>query len=299
MELSLLDTSLIALDRLSLAIIIGASAALIWLLNNHNARTLVQPKLRFLLDGAFITLFITTALVLLMRTAIMADVPLLEAFPFVEKVIEKSHFGSLWTGRSIALVIMIVLWLFIRKKTPALGGMLLIAASAVIAFYISAASHAGDEGLFTLDNLINSIHIVGGCLWGGAVIAYLVIITSLRRQGDTMHAIICSSADRLSSLATVALALVVSTGLLNAWHRLETIEELWQTDYGITLIIKLGFVAMMMAIGASNRFIIIPAMTGKPAASQRFQRVLSLDAVLFITIICIAAALGIQGPGEH
>jgi len=299
MELSLLDTSLIALDRLSLAIIIGASAALIWLLNDHNARTLVQPKLRILLDGAFITLFITTALVLLMRTAIMADVPLQEALPFVQKVIEKSHFGSLWTGRALALIAMIVIWFFIRKKTPALGCVLLLSGSAIIAFYISAASHAGDEGLFTLDNLVNSTHIIGGCLWGGSVIAYLVIITSLRQQGDAMHQTICSSADRLSSLATIALALVISTGLLNAWHRLETIEELWQTDYGITLIIKLVFVAMMMTIGASNRFIIIPAMSGKPAASKRFQRVLSLDALLFITIICIAAAIGIQGPGEH
>jgi len=299
MELSLLDTCLIALDRLSLAIIIGASAALIWLLNERDALTLVQPRLRILLDGAFITLFITTALVLLMRTATMADVPLQEALPFVEKVIEKSHFGSLWTGRALALIAMILVWFFIRKKTPPFGCALLLSGSAIIAFYISAASHAGDEGLFTLDNLVNSAHIIGGCLWGGAVIAYLMIITRLRQQGDAMHHTICSSADRLSSLATVALALVISSGLLNAWHRLETIEELWQTDYGITLIIKLGFVAMMMAIGASNRFIIIPAMAGKPAASGRFQRVLSLDALLFITIICIAAAIGIQGPGEH
>jgi putative copper resistance protein D len=299
MELSLLNISLIALDRLSLAIIIGASAAFIWLLNDHNARTLVQPRLRILLDGALITLFISTALVLLMRTATMADVPLQEALPFVEKVIEKSHFGSLWTGRALALIVMISIWFVIRKKTPALGCALLLSGSAIIAFYISAASHAGDEGLFTLDSLINSTHIIGGCLWGGSVIAYLIIITSLRQQGDAMHHTLCRSADRLSTLATVALALVISSGLLNAWHRLETIEELWQTDYGITLIIKLVFVAMMMAIGASNRFIIIPAMTGKPAASRRFQRVLSLDALLFITIICIAAAIGIQGPGEH
>jgi len=299
MELSLLDTTLIALDRLALATIIGASAAFIWLLKDHHARALVQPRLRFMIDGALITLLITTTVVLLMRSATMADVSLLAAFPFVEKVVEKSHFGSLWTGRAIALVIMITLWFFIRNKTPSLGCMLLIAGCAAIAFYISATSHAGDEGLFTLDNLTNSTHIIGGCLWGGAVIAYLVIINTLRQQRNAMHEIICSSADRLSSLATVALALVISTGLLNAWHRLETITELWQTDYGITLMIKLGFVAMMMVIGASNRFIIIPAMTGKPAASGRFQRVLSLDALLFITIICIAAALGIQGPGEH
>jgi len=299
MELSLLDTILIALDRFALATIIGASAAFAWLLNDHNARTLVQPKLRIMLDGALITLLITTTVVLLMRTATMADVSLPAAFPFVGKVIEKSHFGSLWAGRASALVIMVALWLVIRKRPLPLGGICLIATSTAIAFYISAASHAGDDGLFTLDNLTNSIHIIAGCLWGGAVIAYLAIITSLRQQGDAMHHIICSSADRLSSLATIALALVISTGLLNAWHRLETIAELWQTDYGITLIIKLGFVAMMMAVGASNRFIIIPAMTGKPAAGQRFQRILSLDALLFITIICIAAALGIQGPGGH
>ncbi len=299
MELSLLDTILIALDRLALATIIGASAAFIWLLKDHRARALVQPRLRFMIDGALITLLITTAVVLLMRSATMADVSLLEAFPFVEKVVEKSHFGSLWAGRAIALVIMNTLWLFIRKKTAPHSCVLLIAASAAIAFYISATSHAGDEGLFTLDNITNSIHIIGGCLWGGAVIAYLVIISTLRQQSNAMHEVICHSADRLSSLATVALALVISTGLLNTWHRLETVAELWQTDYGITLMIKFGFVAMMMVIGASNRFIIIPAMTGKPAASGHFQRVLSLDALLFITIICIAAALGIQGPGEH
>ena len=299
MELSTLNLILIALDRLTLAIIIGGTAAFLWLLTDHNTRALIQPRLQRLLDGAFITLLFTTAAVLLMRTATMADVPLQEAFPFVSKVLEKSHFGSLWTGRATALVAMIVIWLIIRKKAQPLGCLLLAIGSAIIAFYISAASHAGDEGLFTFDNLVNSAHIIGGCLWGGGVIAYLVIITTLRQQGDATHNAICASADRLSMLATVALATVVSSGLLNGWHRLEAIADLWQTDYGITLVIKLGFVAIMMAIGASNRFIIIPAMTGNPPASGRFHRILLADALLFTTIICIAAALGIQGPGEH
>lgn len=298
MELSLLDTALIALDRLALATIIGCSAALFWLIPNSTTHTLVIPAIRRLLDSALLILIITTGAVLLMRTAIMADVPLTEAFSFADKVVEKSYFGSLWVARSVTLIAMIAVWLFFRKSATPLSGMLLIAGSTVIAFYISAASHAGDEGLATFDNLVNSAHIIGGCLWGGGVIAYLVLIAKLR-SAQEMHQTLCDSADRLSTLATVALATVITTGLLNAWHRLENIADLWQTDYGITLMIKLLFVALMMAVGASNRFFIIPAMKTEPATTGRFHRILHLDSLLFISIITIAAALGIQGPGEH
>lgn len=299
MELSLLDVLLITLDRLALATIIGCSAAFCWLLlDSDDARITVLPILRRLLDGALITLVLTTAAVLLMRTAIMADVALLEAFPYVAKVAEKSHFGTLWIGRAAALTAMIAIWLVVRRQTPPFGGILLLTGSAIIAFYISTASHAGDEGGLTLDNLTNSAHIIGGCLWGGAVIAYLVVINRLRRE-EEMHEALCLSADRLTALATVALATVITSGLLNTWHRLEAISDLWMTDYGITLVIKLLLVAMMMAIGAGNRFIIIPAMKNSAAASGRFHRILYLDATLFTAIIGIAAALGIQGPGEH
>lgn len=291
MEFSLLDTVLITLDRLALATVIGCSVALFWL----------TPKIadhRRLIDGALFTLIITTTLVLLMRTAVMADVPLVETFPFASKVIEKSHFGSLWIGRTIALIAMIAVWLFYRKRSTPLSGMLLITGSAIIAFYISAASHAGDEGRFTFDSLVNTLHIIGGCLWGGAVIAYLPIIAKLR-SAEGLHETLCDSADRLSAVATAALAIVISTGLLNAWHRLESLSELWQTDYGVTLIIKLLFVGMMMAVGAGNRFFIIPTMKTEPATSGRFHRILHLDALLFCSIILIAASLGIQGPGDH
>lgn len=296
MELSLTEAGFYALDRLALALLIGCGATGAWLIADEHQRRMVTPALQGLAGIALLILILTTTAVLFLRTATLADVGITEVEPYLTKVITGSAFGTLWLGRVAVLIVMMMVWMVSRRAPSSRGDLLLVAGGAITAFCISGTSHAGDEGALTLDNFINTAHIVAGCLWGGAIIAFVWMRITMRRYATPA---IAESAVRLSTLATVALLTVIATGLINGWHRFELLSELWTSDYGITLIIKLGFVAAMMAIGALNRFYIVPAIVRRESgSSQQLLRLLYLDAVLFIFVISCAAALGMQSPAH-
>ncbi len=262
---------------------------------DDHQRRMVTPTLLRLSGIALLLLFITTPTILLLRSAALADVGISEVTPYLTKVISGSAFGTLWLARASALIMMILVWL-ISRRSGSRADILFIMGGASTAFCISAASHAGDEGPFTLDNVINTLHIIAGCLWGGAIIAFVWMRITMRRYATPA---IAESAVRLSTLATVALMTVIITGIINGWNRFEMLSELWTSDYGITLIIKLSFVATMMAIGALNRFYVVPAIVRmQGGASQRLLRLLYIDTLLFLLVISCAAALGMQSPSH-
>jgi putative copper export protein len=295
-EFSLVEAGLYALDRLALATLIGCGATGVWLVADEHQRRMVMPALRRLTGTALLLLLITTAAVLLLRTAALADVGITEVGPYLAKVVTGSAFGALWLTRAAVLMVMLLVWGMARGKHSPHADLLLVAGGAITAFCISGGSHAGDEGIFTLDNFINTAHIIAGCLWGGAIIAYLLVLNTMRRYATPA---IAGSAVRLSALATVALATVISTGLINGWNRFELLSELWTSGYGVTLIVKLGFVGAMMTVGALNRFYVVPAIVrAQSGSSQLLQRLLYVDSTLFVIVISCAAALAMQSPSH-
>lgn len=294
-DISLAEAALYALDRFALAILIGCGATALWLIGGEHQQRAVMPGLRRLAAVALLLMTITTAATLIFRTATLADTALTETGPYLFQVISDSAFGTLWMIRVALLTVMAVAWAMWRSSSGR-AALLMVAGAALTAFCISGASHAGDEGLFTLDNLNNSFHILAGCLWGGAIIAFIVLLKRVRCRLDDQLA---NSAARLSTLATVALATVLATGLINAINRFETLAQLWESGYGITLLIKLGFVAVMMTIGAINRFHIVPALIRfERGASRRLMRALYADALIFVIVVSCAAALAMQSPVE-
>lgn len=297
MDISLAEAFVYALDRLALALLIGCGASGAWLIAGHHQQRVTAAALRRLFTIALLLLTITTITVLLLRTASLADVAITETWPYLAKVITSPGFGALWLGRVAALVLLTLVWLASRKEMKAAHYLIVAAGGLITAFLISAGSHAGDEGAMTLDNLVNTAHITAGCLWGGAIIAYIFMLKGMRRY----HTAIAESATRLSALATAALATVLTTGLINGWQRFESLEQLWSTGYGTTLLIKLGFVAVMMMIGAFNRFHAVPAIAqadGQARPALLLQRVLYLDAIVFLLVISAAALLAMQSPME-
>ena len=293
LEISLIEAGFYALDRLALALLIGASMTGAWLITDSDQHQVAAPALRRLLDVTLIMLLVTTTAVLLLRTASLAEVGIAETAPFIPRVISGTTFGTLWLVRAAVILLLIMGWMLSRRALSPSGCILMAVGALITCFCISGVSHAGDDGALTAVNVINTAHIAAGCLWGGAIIAYALMLKTAHQYTTA------ASAVRLSTLATFALVIVVTTGVINSWQRLESIEELWNSSYGLTLLFKLSFVSAMMTIGAFNRFYLVPAICrAQRGASQWLQRVLYVDATLFIVVISTAAALGMQSPAH-
>ncbi len=111
---------------------------------------------------------------------------------------------------------------------------------------------------------VDFVHLVGAGLWVGglgAIALSLWVIRTHRPEGE-QSPLAAPIIRRFSLLAIAGVALLVSTGLtLAAWH-IESASGL-ETTYGTLLAVKLGLVTLGVALGAYNRFILLPRLDGK------------------------------------
>ena len=298
--------AVLATDRIALALILSLSLATLWLASITSQRD-GELRLRLLwLCLAFTA--VGAAFELLMRSAALADVPPSAAWPFIPRVLTHSDYGFFWLVRVAVWLLMFATAVWIQRrgwlKLPVLVLLLSVLTTMLT---LSVTGHAGEDGLWAVPNLVNWLHIITTSLWGGAVILYAFIVLPVLRPGTAMTPQLADVSKRLSMLATAALILVLSTGVYNSWRQLGELSDLWQTKYGVILLGKLALVAVMMGVGAMNRFVLVPRLEAWRDRSDRdnnkaatlFLKVLRLDSLVFTAVIVLALVLGMQSPPSH
>jgi putative copper export protein len=291
-------------DHIAQALVLMLAITMLWLVPPLSPAASVQRG-RWLLVMVII-MAMCAGVDLILRTAVMADVSPDEAWGFIPRVLAHSDYGWFWQWRAgVWMVLLAALWTLWRGWS-CLSAWLLLIASLVTMLLVSVTSHAGEDGLWSIVNLVNWLHLVGISLWGGAIIVYaLMIMPELRQGGDVPQTV--TAVARLSTLATMALVIVLLSGLFNSWHQLNGWSDLWVTPYGEVLSIKLSLVAVMMLIGALNRFYWVPSLLAAFAAERarwgspanHLLLVLRVDSALFIAVLTLAVMLGSQSPPSH
>jgi copper transport protein len=133
------------------------------------------------------------------------------------------------------------------------------------------------------------LHGLTAALWIGAIGPLRL---ALRRNsgGETVDLF-----RRFQTYGAIAMAGTLASGILLTVLLLPRIADLWQSDYGLRLCAKLGAVAVMLGIAATNRlWLTRRAMAGAAAARDRLRLVLGLDlvAAALATILAVGLSLG-------
>ena len=296
----------LAADRIALALILSLSLAALWLASVSSQRD-GELRLRLLWACLAITA-VGAAVELLMRSAALADVSPTVAWSFIPRVLTHSDYGFFWLVRLALWALMLVMAAWIsRHGWLKLAAVVLLLSVLVTMLTLSVTGHAGEDGLWAVPNLVNWLHIIGTSLWGGTVILFALIVLPVLWRGTAMTQQLAEVSTRLSTLATVALIVVLVTGTYNSWHQLGKPADLWQTTYGVILLGKLALVAIMMSVGAMNRFVLVPRLQawrdgpdhGSDAVAALFLKVLRVDSLVFTAVIVFALVLAMQSPPSH
>lgn len=317
------------IELIALAVAMGAAAAALWILpvssGDHVRDLTIRLRLRLwrMLGLGLLVFTPASVLELLLRAASMSELPLGEAYSQLGTVLFKTHYGDLWLWRMAALLILWIGWAVQRRRLENRAvGAFAFAALAAISFTLSAAGHAGDDGLFTLVNAANTLHIIGALLWGGGILATALIILPALLQNEYSYAreLTADTSLRLSTLAAAALAMVLIPGVYNAWLLIGSWQGLVTTPYGQILVAKVSLVGLMMVLGALNRYRYVPAAQeygGRPlprtlfplprfirtggtlAAVRHFLRSLRVEMALALAVLVLASALSQQTPAIH
>lgn len=236
----------------------------------HDADVALTRRLLHTLGGALALLTLASFGILLSRTLELNGGVWHSLWPDVRLALGVTHFGHVWEWRIPALVLAWLGWWRLRRQHSAwpLGATLL--ALAAIALTRSETGHPADAGDFTLAVWIDWLHMLAAGAWVGSLfgmsLAVFPLLLHRRAVGMTTGAVIFQ---RLSTLCGAALAVLVACGVYNAVTQLGSVAALWTTRYGLILDVKLALVAVMVAIGAHNRYVKLPRLRGAAADAGR------------------------------
>jgi putative copper export protein len=245
--------------------------------------------------GAAVTMAVAIALVLAAQAYSWFGVDGLANRENLRTLVGETRWGRQWVAVAQATAGAIALALAALAVRGARSVLTAIAAMAA-ALTVPLIGHGSAHG--TLNWLAHAAHLGGAGLWLGSLAVLARATTVLWRDDSPSPAALASLLRRFSTLALTGAAMVVGSGLYLAWLHITPFETLWTTEYGRTLAIKLGAVAIVVLLGWRNWQRVVPAI-GDPGGlaairvAVRFELTVGLLGVLLLT----AWLSGLPVPG--
>ncbi len=152
--------------------------------------------------------------------------------------------------------------------------------------------HTVSKGPRPLHAVVNTVHIVAGSVWIGGVVAMAAVLWSRHRAGIAPRAL--EMVVRFSGIATISLAAVLAAGGVMAFVVLDSIGELFSTEWGKVLLLKTAAVGLALIGGAYNHFQLLPGLEADPddpALIERLRSVVTSEAILLGFVIVVTASL--------
>ncbi|WP_062527482.1 copper resistance CopC/CopD family protein [Demequina rhizosphaerae] len=139
-------------------------------------------------------------------------------------------------------------------------------------------------------------HLVAAAVWVGGVVALVAVLRRRAREGRALDA--GPMAWRFGVVAAASFVVVGIAGVVLAWEILEELSDLWTSTWGIVLLVKVGLVAVVAAIGAYTHFRVVPrlaartdvAESGEPE-DEHLRSAVRWESVLFVAVVIATAVL--------
>ncbi len=204
-------------------------------------------------------------------------------------------------GLTLLSLVALDVFVFARNKTVKTASLLtVLAAGAGGLFTYSLTSHgAADDGAFWAVTS-DAVHLFASALWLGALVMLVPymrwIRPALKQPERFLHT--ANVFDRFSTLAGISIIAMMASGTFNGLAQIPQFDALWETTYGRVLLVKLGLIVPLLAVGAVNALVLKPRLVaaidalyqegGPPRTTPRQgvdERLASLQGLLPKTIV--------------
>ncbi|MGE3075165.1 MAG: copper resistance CopC/CopD family protein [Dehalococcoidia bacterium] len=129
-------------------------------------------------------------------------------------------------------------------------------------------------------------HGAAATIWLGTVLS-LVVLARLSRGNPEFKPLL----SKVALLASAMVYLLLATGVLGALAQIDTLDKLTSTRYGVTLLVKIGLIAPLLAIALYNAQRGRLKTLGPGSASRSFVRSGTLEVAMGILVVGAAALL--------
>lgn len=219
--------------------------------------------------------------------ALSEDVALLAASPW----------GQVWTLGMVGFVVA-----FLAHVTRGLRNVAWVLAP-LLALYPAVTGHSASAGpLAPATMALDWVHVLAAGAWIGSLSVLLWIgrptRMAARAQGRAWDAhlpVLVRVLPVFSLVARAGVVLLILTGTAAAWVHLTGPGDLVTTPWGRVLSVKLGVVALALALGYWNWRVLSPRAR-KPGGSHRLVQAARVEALLGVAILLVTAWLTGTAP---
>jgi putative copper resistance protein D len=220
-------------------------------------------------------------------------------------IVTETQFGRVFEIRAVLAIVLAVClasdrlagarWLALVSALGLVGS---------IAWTGHAGSTAGELGILHL--AADTLHVLAAAAWIGGLASLTVLLAvTLLRRADGWTSLVHDAVRRFSTLGIVSVATLLMSGIANASILVGSLHALLVTDYGRLLIVKITLFVAMLALAATNRFWLTPALadssdSGREREAVRWlARTCIIELALGLVIFAVVGALGTIHPANH
>ena len=158
-----------------------------------------------------------------------------------------------------------------------------------IVFTPGLSGHASVAGKGSV--IADAAHVQAAAIWtGGLAFLGLGLVLTGRRRWE----LAATGVPRFSTTAVVSVAILIAAGTINGYLQVRAWRGLWETEYGILLLVKIGLVLPLLALGAYNNRFAVPRLRAQIASRVergRFLRLAGAELAVMVAIVGVTAAL--------
>jgi copper transport protein len=166
--------------------------------------------------------------------------------------------------------------------------------------------HGSSQSPVALNFTVNAFHVGAMAVWLGGLAALLLALPAATRSATTpadRGRLLAGPLARFSTLALAMVALIMATGLIQAYVYVRHFGDLLTTDYGRAVLAKFLLLLCVMGVAAYNRRSSLPRLEaiaergespGTPGVLLR--RALRAEVALLALVIGVTAALASYAP---
>jgi putative copper export protein/mono/diheme cytochrome c family protein len=195
----------------------------------------------------------------------------------------------------------VIAWVTL-KKSP-VSDLSLLSAAAVAG--LGLATFPFNSHPVTLDQevagLLSSVaHRLALAAWLGGLPA-LILLIGARPVPDDTRRLAAVVLRRFSRVATVAMCVILASGVLLTWFLVRNFPALIGTDYGNLLLLKLALLGGVLAIARSLQAHLLPMLELKPSDSilRSYGNRVKLETAFAVLIVVVASVMAGMAPPEH
>jgi putative copper export protein len=214
----------------------------------------------------------------------------------IRMVTMQTHWGGAWWIQLLSAGLA-VCGLLVAMRGRASGWAIAGVAAVGLALGSSLLGHAGAaDRLRTLAVVDDSLHVLSASAWLGSLL--WLMLAALGRNGVSAREVNVRTralVNAFSPLALTCAAIVVITGIISAWLRLESLAALWSSTYGQVLMAKIVALIAVLAAGSYNWKVAQPAL-GTARGDSPFRQAATAELVSGLVVLVVTAILVATPP---